>query len=104
MPALKGLFSPVETLHLFVSHWLGPFTWLPSRREVPSSFWATRFPAGGPGSITEEDESTETGRQAGARAKLALSFTFSGEKTSSRGETSSFLGRPGGWDLKVGPT
>lgn len=102
--ALKGLFSPVETLHLLVSHWLGPFTWLPSRREVPSSFWATRLPAVGPGSITEEGESTESGGQAGAPATLALSFTFSGEKTSSRGKTFSFPGRLGGWDLKFGPT
>lgn len=85
-------------------HWLGPFTWLPSRREVPSAFWATRLPAVGPGSITEEDESIESGGQAGARATLALSFTFSGEKTSSRGKTSSFPGRLGGWDLKFGPT
>lgn len=59
--------------------------------EMPSSFWAARFTAEGPGSITEEDKSPESGGQASALAAPALSFTFSGEKTFPRGKSLLFL-------------
>lgn len=81
-----GMPHPVRTLH---TNGKIAFICTPLARtlshgflleEMPSSFWAARFTAEGPGSIMEEDKSTAGGGQASALVHQPLLLPLVGRR------------------------